>query len=151
MHRYQETRLLRAVVEYLETVDLPGAQKKLIATTVVKVLSKATGAKWEKELERAVEGAIEYVLAEVREDARDFYPDAAQVPAPAPEPPIMDNYGVWVAGDLPDDGALLEMGFRQGDQKWTTKNYSDWTVLKPGGSLDAGAYNFEGLIGTWIG
>lgn len=144
-------------MEYLEEIDVPPAQKKAAALAVVKLLHKLTGGKWDKEIERAVEGAIEYVLAEVREDARKFGDRSGMDPGPADpveEPPDdvpTSNYGLFTPGFLPDDGALIQMGFKPGDQKWTTKNLYEWTVLRPGAVLDAGAYNFEGLIGEWVG
>lgn len=87
MRKYQQTRIIRAVVEYLEDVDIPGPAKKALAMLIIKALYKKTGGKWDREIEKAVSGAIEYTLAEVREWAKDFYPDEPETDEPATPAP----------------------------------------------------------------
>lgn len=68
--RYRTSRVVEALVEYMETVDIPGPAKKAIVTSVLKTLHIKSGGEWDAEVRRAIEGGIEYVLAEVRECAR---------------------------------------------------------------------------------
>jgi len=135
MRRYQYTRVVRGIVEYLEEIDLPGSTKKAIAMAVVKALHKQTGGKWDKEIEQAISGAIEWTLAEIREAARDWNQPRKPEPGPAEppdEPDTTTNYGVWERGTLPTEDVLIDAGFRTGDAKWVSHNLEAWTVTRAG-------------------
>jgi hypothetical protein len=98
VRRFQYTQLLEGLVRYLETIDLPGDVKKQIAMAVVKALHTKTGGKWDKELESAVSGAIEWILQEIRDSARDWR-ERDDLPAPEPAEPVT---GMKVAGEDED-------------------------------------------------
>lgn len=81
IRKYRNTNIIKSLVTYLETVDLPGATKKAIIMAIVKGLHTKTGGKWDSQIATAVSGAIEYVLAEVRERADEFN-DSPAIPEP---------------------------------------------------------------------
>jgi hypothetical protein len=71
IRRNVNSGLMRSIVSYLETVDMPGPAKKAIAMAVIKLAYTKTGGKWDAQIEQMVSGAIEYILAEIREWAKD--------------------------------------------------------------------------------
>lgn len=85
IHKFQTYSIIKRLVEYLETVDIPGPQKKALVILITKAIVKATGGKWEKSIETAVAGAIEWVLREIREDAGEFYEDDPVLVLPTPD------------------------------------------------------------------
>jgi hypothetical protein len=72
--RFKKTRVVEALVEYMETVDLPGPAKKAIVVAIMKMLHVKEGGAWDTEARQAIAGAIEMTLAEIREIARKSDP-----------------------------------------------------------------------------
>jgi hypothetical protein len=150
IRRYRETFLVESVVQYLTQIDLPGPVKKSVAMAVVKLLHTKTGGKWDKKIEEAVSGAIEWVLAEIREDAVEMREDKPSKPAEptTPEPQERDNYGIWNGGDLPSDEILLDTGFRTGDMKYTDELQKFWMVTRPGDVVPMSGALLPVLVGS---
>jgi hypothetical protein len=121
IRRYRNSRVVEGIVEYLETVDLPGSVKKSVALAVVKALHTKTGGKWDKQIEQAVAGGIEWALAEIREFAVriDDRIDAQKPQPTAGDPePDTNNYMRWydcTPGAVPPDEFLLDQGFKEDD------------------------------------
>lgn len=72
IRKYRKTTILHAIVDYLDDIDLPAETKKGIAVAIAKALHVKTGGKWDKEIQEAVSGAIEWALVEVREAAKEI-------------------------------------------------------------------------------
>jgi hypothetical protein len=77
------TDIVRSIVEHLETVDIPGDKRKEIAMAMLQTLHVGTGQPWDAEIVNQISGAIEYVLAKVRQAAKALYP---QLSSAAPTP-----------------------------------------------------------------
>ena len=151
IRRYQNTRLIESIVDYLEKIDLPGDVKKQIAMAVVKALHKQTGGKWDKAIEQAVSGAIEWVLAEIRQ-AADNWDDDDDKPQPAePTDPVEESiYGQPQEGEVPDQDELLIMGYKSGDVIWVRGDvnvYFAWAVTEVGKMLSAAGWTRYGTVG----
>ncbi len=149
LHRYQDTQLLTSMVEYLEHVELPGEAKKTLALAILKMLHVKSGGVWDKALENAIGGAIEYVLARVREAAGEFdEEDQEEIPSfPDPGPTGASLYGSGTPGELPTDEELLDMGYKTGDLKWFSNEVSAWAVTPASASMNAQFWNLIGGIG----
>ena len=144
------SQVLHGVVSYFETVDIPGEKRKEIALGVIKLLH--VDGPWDPILENVISGAIEYVLADIRQYAKKYdtfgFP-VGDVPPPQPPPPVdpmAGKYDAWHAGTLPTDQILKDMGFKVGEGKYVTElnGVAQWTVAH-GGGVHNGTY--EGAIG----
>ena len=151
IRRDQNTRLIESIVDYLEKIDLPGDVKKQIAMAVVKALHKQTGGKWDKAIEQAVSGAIEWVLAEIRQAAHTWDDDDDKPQPAEPVDPVEESiYGQPQEGEVPDQDELLVMGYKSGDVIWVRGDvnvYFAWAVTEAGKMLSAAGWTRYGTVG----